>query len=171
MPIKCVKSYLGPGTWQWGTRNPRTAIPTQAVPDIFCYNPTGHSNVDNSIHPHLVSSQYQRGRANPSAGLHPLAMLLSTLYTEARTAQGGEAGGQSRRKEGSLPEPVTVSGLVCGKSRKSSFQRPPESGKDRLMHLPLTRGMSQRGSSCRKPSPHCQSRTQALWEPWKTEGQ
>ena len=29
----------------------------------------------------------------------------------------------------------------------------------------LTRGMSHRRSSCRKPSPHCQSRTQELWEP------
>lgn len=111
MPIKCVKSYLGPGTWQWGTRNPRTAIPTQAVPDIFCYNPTGHSNVDNSIHPHLVSSQYQRGRANPSAGLHPLAMLLSTLYTEEDST--GRRGRGTEQEERGVPARTCDSKWPC----------------------------------------------------------
>lgn len=90
MPIKCVKSCLGPGTWQWGTRNPRTAIPTQAVPDISRHNPTGHPTWSQA--------------STSEAELTPVQ--ASTLWpcnprpciTEARTAQGGEAGTEQEER-------------------------------------------------------------------------
>lgn len=126
--------------------------------------------MDNQFHTAQPGSQAGASYAEqtPGQASNPLPMLLSKPGQDGT----GRRGRGRRRKEEGVPAGICDRKRPCsevtplgGKSRKSSFQGPPESGKDRLTHFPLTRGMSQRGSSCRKPSPHCQSRTEALWEP------
>lgn len=81
--------------------------------------------------------------------------------------------GQGREgRRGVLPEPVLRAGTIrrchgCPCSEEAPF---PVQGLGSVadglgVQASLTRGMSQRRSSCRKPSPHCQSRRQELWEP------
>lgn len=126
----------------------------------------------NSTQPSLVLKPVPATQNKPQ-GRPP---TLCPCYSQSQDGTGrggtGRRGRGRRRKEGGVPAGICDRKRPCsevtplgGKSRTSSFQGPPESGKDRLTHFPLTRGMSQRGSSCRKPSPHCQSRTEALWEP------
>lgn len=151
-----------------------TIDPSSALsPDVTarpCHSPLGPPK---TARPSLASVWGRPRRNRHGAGP---SRLLSTLFpalnpgTQDREGSGGEERG--REAEGSCQTPCCELGPYSDVTAGPALRRHPVlvrglgSVADGLgVQASLTRGMSQRGSSRRKPSPHCQSRRQELWEP------